>query len=250
MSAVAPAPLRTLAFGDLSTGVWGLVWSRAETVAVFGTLTDGDTAAGAAPVTLAGAGADGEWRIEGDGLVIDAIATGAASDASDAAEDSWVQLCRVAGQITLGGREYALACPGLRTEQTDPDLSQLDSYRQVLAWFSADDGLALSAARPRGAPGQEQDEMRATVFDPDGPAPAHDARLSTTYAASGSPARIGLELWLTGENDTEYPVRAAGEVIGAAATGELSGSSFEVHALRAHRGGRDGVATYLIARSR
>ena len=248
MSALALAPLRTLAFGDLASGLWGLVWSAGETAAAIGSLTPGAPAGETVGVALDGGGAETEWRVEDAIVALRAAAAGPASD--PAADDGgWTQLCRVEGRLTVGGGERALDCLGVRSEQAVPELSRLEGFRQVLAWFADDDALALSAARPRGAPGQDRDELSATVFEPRGPARANDARLSTTYAEGGAPARIGLELWLPGEQDgDEYPVRAAGEALGPPATARLSGATLAINPMLAHRGGRDGVATYLLAR--
>ncbi len=247
MSALAPAALRTLAFGDLALGLWGLVWSAGETVAAVGSLRPGAGAAETLTVALAGAGPEGEWRVEDPVIALRATAAGPASDPEP--DGGWTQLCRIEGRLSVDGGERALACLGVRDEQPVPDLSELEAFRQVLAWFAEDDALALSAARPRGASGQERDELSAIVFEPRGPARVHDARLSTTYADGGVPARIGLELWLPGEaDDEEYPVRAAGEALGSPATARLSGATLAINPMLAHRAGRDGLATYVLAR--
>jgi hypothetical protein len=244
MTALSCAPLRTLAFGDRSTGVWGFVWSARETLLMAGALEEAESAEIASPVMSD----DGDgWILERDEEILRITPCGPASEP----DGGWAQLCRVDGELAVGGQRRAVACTGVRAEGPAPELGELDALRLVAAWFGDEDGLALSAARPRGAPGQERDEVRAVVFEPRGPVAATDSRLSTTYAADGRPIRVGLELWLPGEKEgEEYPVRAAGEALGPPVAAQVAAVSIEAGALLAHRGGRDGLATYAVARVR
>jgi hypothetical protein len=149
----------------------------------------------------------------------------------------------------LDGVGRDVDCLGLRSYAADADLHSLDSVRQVLAWFAPDDGIALSSRRPRGAKGHDRDAVAAIVLEPDGPVAVAEGRLSTTYAQSGLPARVGLELWLTEEED-QFPRRVAGEALGVGADGQAVDLAVGLHAFRCHSRGRDGGGAYLVARPR
>ena len=57
----------------------------------------------------------------------------------------------------LGGVEHSIAALGRRGLRAGIDLSRLDSLRDLGAWFAPDDGITLTAARPRGAKGHDRD---------------------------------------------------------------------------------------------
>ena len=187
----APAPVvssaptgtvRTLAFGEIGTGVWVCAWADAETCVVVAGAADAPAAAipGAA---LNGISAGEQWSVIADGLEL--IATSQGETADLAAFDGFDQLCEVTGTVRLGGVEHPIVALGRRGLRAGIDLSRLDSLRDLGAWFAADDGLTLTAARPRGAKGHDRDVIAASVFSEDGAKPVADPRLSSTYSSDG-----------------------------------------------------------------
>ncbi len=245
------ADLRTLAFGDLETGLWGAALGSAEALAAVGSL-DCHNPIPATPVRLqdaAGARAAGEadWELTGPGLQL--RLTPHRATPSDPAGDQFAQLCRVRGSVVVAGAQREVDCLGLRSYAADVDLSSLESARQVLAWFAPDDGIALSSRRPRGAKGHDRDTIKAVVLEPDGPVAVAEGRLSTTYAGFGVPERVGLELWLTEEED-QFPRRVSGEALGVGADGQALDLAVGLHPFRCHSRGRDGGGAYLVARPR
>ncbi len=144
------------------------------------------------------------------------------------------------GEVSLIGVEAALALG---------EVTSLDALRLVLMWFAPDDGFALSAARPRGADGHENDAVSVAAYEPAGPVEIDEGRLSTTYERDGQPRRMSVESWPQDEENA-FPHRSAGEIAGPAATVELDGVSLTVHPMRCHRAGRDGGGLYVLARGR
>jgi hypothetical protein len=252
MSNGSPAGLRTLAFGDLETGLWGaalaplLAGAATDTVAAIASLESGAPTS-AAPVRLKGEAPDEDWGLTGPDLRL--RVTPVQATPADPVGDRLAQLCLVTGSVLLDGAEREVECLGLRTLAAGVDLRSLDSVRQVLAWFAPDDGIALCARRPRGAKGHDRDAVAATVLEPEGPVAVADPRLSTTYAGSGQPARVGLELWLT-EEENQFPRRVSGEALGVDTDGQTSDLVAGLQAFRCHSRGRDGAGAYVLVRPR
>src|SRR5581483_7257514 len=173
MSDASPATMRTLAFGELELGVWGLVWNQQLAV----------VSAARAPLVLSFE----SDRIDSDGVALERIVE---SECTISYEDEdgdaphppvTARLCRLSGSIEIAGRARSVELPGIELEHHVPAITELDSLRVVLAWFGADDALAVSAARPDRASGQDRDTVTAAMFEPDGPLAIDEARLSTTY---------------------------------------------------------------------
>jgi hypothetical protein len=251
MSDGTPVDVSTLAFGDLATGIWGVMWSGSTTLVAVGTLDSGRAdwrVPGHATENPAAADELSDWGLSADGLELHVSPHGAAVTASE--PNGFDQLCGVSGRAMIGTTEHELDALGLRSVRHGIDLSRFESLRAVGAWFPPDDALALTALRPRRAKGHGNDLVVASSFDPNGSAAVADPRLSTTYSADGSPARLGLELWLnvSEDSDEQYPRRVAGETLGASVTGSDDGVTVAAYAFRCHCRGSDGLGTYLLAR--
>jgi hypothetical protein len=235
MIAAPTTVLRTLAFGDLESGSWGVIWTPegSERVAI----VDGARPEGIElefePLN--------EWTI--------AYSSAEGDDQSDDdANRMTVRTGRVSGRLTTAAVTEPLDLPGLELKCNVPALTELDSLRQVLAWFADDDALAVSAGRPRKAAGHDRDEVLAAMIEPDGALAIDEARLSTTYASGGPASKMSLELWPADEEDN-YPRRAAGEASQPPTEARAGGALLEIHPMRCHRAGRDGAGVYLIARA-
>jgi hypothetical protein len=242
------SPLHTLAFGDGS--VWGASWSSgsgAESLAALGFGTEVAVLPGDG---LSDEGAGDGWRLESGDVALVAAPVGELVDvrtAEDGIEGS-DQLCRMSGRFG----QHQVDCLGLRSSWSDTiDLGKFESVRAVSVWFEPDEGMALTAFRPRKAKAHDSDLQAAAVIAADGSAPVDDPRLSTTYATDGWPARAGLELWLGGgDSEQQYPRRAAGEAIGARAKGIAGQLEIRAEPFRWHSRGREGAGMYLLARRR
>jgi hypothetical protein len=239
--------LRSLAFGSLDGGLWGAAWSARDIIGVLAKPAPGSALA-IAGAALEGNGADHEWRFTGEGVELSIAPQGAAVRIGET--DGFEQLCRVSGSATVGGEQQDVSCLGRRAERSGVELSELDSVRDVAAWFEPDDGIGLIALRPRRSRGHERDSISAAVLDGAGAATVADPRLSTTYDERGIPMRAGLELWMDGDEAAQYPRRAAGESVGAGADLELAGIAVRAELLRWHSRGREGAGVYLLARGR
>jgi hypothetical protein len=273
--------IRSLSFGDLDAGVWGVAWGPAEAELIpvaLGTAAE-------AQVLSAKLTADGDaWRLVGDGLELalsplapageggsagdgDGEAAGAGDGEAagtgdgEAAGAGFDQLCTVSGRLPLGG-ERELAGLGWRSaRQTTLEAGRIDSFRQVSAWFGPDDGLTLTAIRPRKARGQETDLVAASLVDPEQAPLIAESRLSTTYDRAGLPARAGVELWLEqpatadGTQDAadedspaSFSRRAAGEALSPGAAWEEAGLELHAAPFRWHSRGHHGAGVYLLGR--
>jgi hypothetical protein len=243
--------LRTVAFGDLDAGVWGAAWGAEQPFVTLGALDVGEATA-VAPVTIEGSGETEEWRISGEGVELALAPEGspASTPALNGAPASFDQLCRVRGRFNIGRTERAVDCLGRRGVRVQPiDLGRFESLRDVSAWFGPDQGLVVASLRPRKATGHGADVVTAALLEPTGPVAVADPRLSTTYTAEGRPSRMSLELWL-GDEEDEYPRRAAGEAIGAGVTSSRGEVEVRAELLRCHSRGSEGAGVYLLVRAR
>jgi hypothetical protein len=256
MMAAARSRFRTLSFADLDGGVWGAALDGGARFITLGAAAGAGSLIG--PESVDWSEDDEQWRLAGDGfeLVItpadEASAEGlpAAEASSRGTKAECHELCHVHGRYTLGGVEYAVDCPGARTnDDRGAELQSLDSVRSVSALFADNRGLTLLSYRPQGATGHERDQLTAAVCENGSCVAVSDPRLSTTYTSDGLPARVSLEFWL-GEGEAQYLRRAAGEALAPVAAVHASGLEAEVAPFRWRSRGLEGRGVYLLARSR
>jgi hypothetical protein len=243
VSAGDPAPLRTLAFGDLESAAWGTMLAGETAFLAVGA---GASASATAQFTVEGAGEDEPWLIAGDGVELTVAGDGGTVPEGEAG--GFVGLCRVSGRVTIGGEEHEIECDGIRGLRAGEPLSAFGSVREITAWFERDEGVMALALRPRKASGHGSDQVSAAVIDAGVSLPVAEPRLSTTYAAGGLPVRMSLELWIGADESEQYPRRVAGEATGAAVGATVDGLELVAARLRCHSRGRDGAGVYLLAR--
>jgi hypothetical protein len=248
---------RTLSFGCLETGVWGAVWAHDSSRAGFSLFGDGTAVRAPDPAAAINAPDDvGHWELSGQGVELRSLPESEPA----AVRGGFDQLVRVKGRIQALGADRAIDCLGRRGARDGVTLEEFESVRDVAACFEPDQGLAVIAARPRGATSHADDVLSASAFEEGHALLIADPRLSTTYLADGLPARASFELWpeeaaaadnAPQEDDQEpRPRRAAGEVIGH--RGSYEGNGVAVHAalFRWHSRGRQGAGVYVLARAR
>lgn len=248
---------RTLSFGVLQNGgVWGSAWSFDEGHVGFSLLGDGTHVLALQPAAAINVSDDlGSWELSGQGVELRSLPQGEQAPVPGGVD----QLTRVQGRLGLFGAQRDVDCLGRRGTRERVVLEEFESVRDVAAWFEPDQGLAVLAARPRGASSHGDDVLSASAFEEGHSLSVAEPRLSTTYLADGLPARASFELWLEpsaepeeeGEETQEpRPRRAAGEAIGPQGSYEIDG--FGVHAalFRFHSRGRQGVGVYVLARTR
>jgi hypothetical protein len=240
---------QALSFGDVDGRVWGGALDAGGPAFAFG---DGET-------TTSGAGSeavrwtpDGRgWRLTGEGFDLHMEPGGEELPEPPDPDPGMTvsgmeELCRVQGTLTVAGAEHAVDCVGTRWMLDGVDVSALHSLRAVSGWFASDQALAVLSLRSRRSSGHESDLIAATLFDPDGWVPVKDPRLSTTYAQDGAPARVNLELWV-GDEEEEYPRRAAGEAAGGAVSVSSGDFALRVAPMRCHSRGQAGAGVYVLA---
>lgn len=160
-----------------------------------------------------------------------------------AGSQGYEQLCRVQGTVTVQGGAHAVDCLGQRGHAWGaPDWGAVESVRALSAWLGPEAAVFAMAARPRGAGGHDEDVVSAVVAEGYGEdahlADVAEARLSTTYDAEGRERRIGLELFVSDED--EFPRRAAGEALRAISL-EAGGLRVDTSFLLWRLDGRAGV---------
>ena len=230
-----------------------MIWLPApETSAALAVASGSSTAR--LDVALRSGGADGDWLLEGDEASVAFRSTRSRGRGHDAdgrlsIED---QLCQVSGRLRIDGTEAEVDGLGWGSSaETEPD-GGLDSFRFLAGWLASDFGFSLLALRPRKARGHEADVVAAVVLEDPPRPPVVDPRLSTTYTAAGRPERAGLELWLEEESQDEgssqYPRRAAGEVVGSGLGWTQGEFDLQASLLRWHSHGHEGPGVYVLGR--
>jgi hypothetical protein len=243
VTGAAAAGLRTFAFGDLDTGVWGIAASwGATTVASFASV----------PTAHAADDAD-EWFVAADGLELRFAPLGEPGPlAPQAAGLAGVaQLCTVDGAIHRDGSEQDVACLGMHGELALP-LPAAETGRAVSAWFGPDYAFALASLRPAGARGHDRDAIACTILDDGTPLAVDEPRFSTAYDAAGVPSRSSLEIWLEDlkgegeESRPQYPRRLSGEATGERARLKADGVELHAQLFRWHARGLEGAGVYVL----
>lgn len=261
----------TFAFSDLAAGVsgvaragfteegasgLGVVFAGAEPVAARAETEPGEerawAAIGAAGVATTVVEPGRAWTIafddgEGRGFALEVSAVSGAAELGDGVGGmtGYDHLCRVEGEVRTGDRAVRVACLGQRGRLWGaPDWEALQLTRSVGVWLDGGASVALHAARPAGAPGQDAETTRAWVFDGDRALPVEAPRVSTVSDVEGRQRRAGLELWVP---DEEYPRRAAGELLGGTSL-DLGRLRLDCAFLRWRMDGHEGAGRYDILR--
>ncbi len=203
MTPAQPMTVRTLAFGDLDTGLWGVAGSStAGAAASFADTFELDPGAPGEDSLVAAAGLE---------LRFCPASAPAPFLPSAASIDGTLELCEVRGAVHADGVEREVACFGARAELTLPT-GDLSSARLATGWFGEQLGFTLVSLRPSRARGHEHDLVACAFVDDGHPLEIDDPRLSTTYTDSGLPLRAGLELWpVEQEPEQQAPADAAGD---------------------------------------
>jgi hypothetical protein len=244
---VAPAAVLTLGFGDLQRGVWGAAWCEAESFVAFGTL-DPDIPTIDPSASIAGDSSDTQWTVSGDAIECTISPEGEAVALPRLG--GFDQVCRIRGRCSVDGAERELDASGVRGSRDAAVVGEFESVRELTAWFTDRDAIALTALRPPRASGQDRDLIIASLFDSDGAVNVAEPLLSTTYTADGLPRRAGLELWMDrDDSEQQYPRRAAGQALGTGAS--VVRAELELHArpLRWQSHGLEGAGIYLLTRA-
>jgi hypothetical protein len=241
MSSGGAEQLRTFAFGDLDTGVWGVAaaWN-------------GDTVSSFASAITAEEG-DEESFLAADGVELRFAPVGpaAALVPVTAGLRGSAQLCVVEGAIHRDGAEQDVSCLGTRSSLSLP-LPSIASARAMSAWFGPEYAVSVAAVRPGGARGHAADVLAGAIFDDGAALGVDEPRLSTTYDQAGVPSRAGLEIWLEDlevegeEPRPQYPRRLAGEATGERATLSAAGFELDAQLFRWHARGMDGAGVFVL----
>lgn len=238
MSAVNAATAPIAIFGDLDGDVWGVLIGGDQPRVAAAALTGADVALLPAELDLD----DGEvWTLTAAGCVLRIERAAADTATGDGGEP--LEPCRVSGSVTIDGTERELDVGGVRAATLGGESD--GSLRLFGAWFAGGHELGLLSLRPGGAKGHDHDrisvaargEEHALVLDP---------RLSTTYDQHEAPRRVGLELWLSDDEDSEE--QAPRRVAGLATGSRVEDSNLSAYAFRCSSRGENGAGVYLLLR--
>jgi hypothetical protein len=232
----ATAPLAV--FGDLDGDLWGVVVGGEQPRAAVARLTDAGVELRAADLDLSD---DEVWELTGAGCELRVERAKATTVSED--RDTSLEPCRVSGSATLDGNRREFDIGGVRSRALEAN--GRDSLRLFAAWFPAGHEIALVAARPKGAKGQDRDSLDVVARGEEHPL-VIDPRLSTTYDDGGAPRRVGLELWLGDDPDADdvWPRRVAGTSTGSS----VAGDGLSCHAFECVSRGEPGAGVYLLLR--
>jgi hypothetical protein len=225
-------------FGDRDGDLWGVVVGGEQPRAAVARLTDAGVELRAAGLDLSD---DEVWELTGTGCEL-RVERAEATTTSEA-RDASLEPCRVSGSATLDGNRREFDIGGVRSSALVTD--GRDSLRLFAAWFPAGHEIALVSARPRGSKGHDRDNLDVIARGEEHPV-VIDPRLSTTYDDAGAPRRVGLELWLGDdpESDDVWPRRVAGTATGSSVAADgLSAYAFECVSR-----GEPGAGIYVLLR--
>jgi hypothetical protein len=230
------APLAV--FGDLDGDLWGIVVGGDQPRAAVARLTEADVELRPADLDLSD---DDVWELTGAGCELRVER----ADATTASEDqgSTLESCRVSGSVTLDGNRREFDIGGARSSGLVGDGHE--SLRLFAAWFPAGHEIAMISARPKGAKGHDRDTLGVIARGEEHPL-VIDPRLSTTYDDHGAPRRIGLELWLGDDADSEdlWPRRVAGSSTGSS----VAAAGLSAYAFECVSRGEPGAGIYVLLR--
>jgi hypothetical protein len=258
----------TFAFADVAAGVSGLaragftedgssglgvLFSGADPIAARADTSAGDDgraweAIDAAGVRTTVVEPGRAWTVafddgESHGFALEVTAISAAADLGEGVGGmtGYDHLCRVEGDVRTGAGTVRVACLGQRGRLWgSPDWTGLELTRSVGVWLDGGIGIALHAARPAGAGGQDEEICRASVFEDQRALAVEDPRLSTVSDVEGHQRRAGLH----GE---DHPRRAAGELVGGTSL-DLGRLRLDCAFLRWRMEGQAGAGRYDILR--
>jgi len=275
----------TFAFGDAAAGIYGstrlgLLPGEPPRATALGLLFTG----GDAVATTTGGGDAGDdgwerfsaagitativeplrrWRLaldaEGAGFELDfealsePVEIGADTAVARAAGlRGYEQPCRVKGTARAGGGSFAINALGQRGHQWGAaDWERMESARSVSAWLGPELSAMLSAVRPTGSRGHDEEAISAFVVESAGEGLAgvigeiDEPRLSTLYDAAGRQRRASAELWPAGEDP--YPRRLAGSILCGTSV-ELGPLALDAAFFAWSMDGREGVGRYDVLR--
>ena len=249
--------IQTVAFGEATTGIWGVAWLPDTGGSVRVALGRGDEQ-NVHEAELEPGGSDDAWNLGGEGIALVVAPSGPTARGGVAGElESADGPCTVHGALHIDGDAAEVACRGWRSRAGfDAELARFDSVRWVAGWFGSLEGFSLTALRPRRARGHDADLVAAALIEDPAPPRVDDPRLSTTYAESGLPSRVGLELWFEAKEEEapdgahQYPRRAAGHTAGESMEWEAAGFALQATPMHWRSHGREGPGVYMLARRR
>jgi hypothetical protein len=189
---------------------------------------------------------EGAFDVELEALSPPAVLEPGAPAARAGGMEGYEQLCRVRGEVVVGGERRRVDCLGQRGHSWGrPDWSKLRLARAVSAWLDDATAITATAVRPGSAKHHDDEALAAYVVQGGQPVAVAEPRLSTTYDGEGRQRHAGLELWL--EPEGGYAHRAAGEVV-CGTTLDLGRLRLDAAFFRWRMGGRTGVGRYDIVR--
>jgi hypothetical protein len=242
VSAVAQT-VPVVLFGDFDSDLWGIIVGGEDPQVAVAGLTDADVVLNPADLDLDDAEV---WSLSATGTALRVEQ----ADASTTTPSRGHELtpCRVSGAATFAGIEREFDVAGVRLENLILDRDA--SLRLFASWFPGSHEVALLATRPKGAKGQDQDELNVIAIGEEHPV-VIDPRLSTTYDKHGDPLRVGVELWLADEPDSEEQSsrRVAGAATGSRVARSAHGPKLGAHALECVSRGERGAGVYLLAQA-
>lgn len=158
-----------------------------------------------------------------------------------------LSVCRVLGDLRIGGESRQVSCLGIRTEEAGaPDDGEVGLTRSIAVAFSDGGILALRAARPAGAGAHDTEEVVAALAGPDAePVEVPEALLSTQYDGEGRQVRATVELWPQRDSVPHPARRAAGRIVCGTSL-SLGERRLDIAIFRWSMEGRPGLGRYEI----
>jgi hypothetical protein len=226
-------------FGDVATGLAGLVWDLGETGAVL--ISDGQARTGTFAIEEGGDAVTLQISA-GNPPVQATLSPRTAEIALDGGPTATVCAAEVR---TAEDRGQTVECGGQICRWAANPLDGAANFRQLTIEAGEEALLVITARGGSGASGHGEEEAHGWLIQGEDVATYEESLISTQYDGGGDPTRLGLELWPPEADQTSRAAatRVSGSLLGASRSGAVWAGFF-----RCHTGESEGIGSYLLSR--
>jgi hypothetical protein len=233
-------------FGDVAAGLGGLAWDIGRPGAVL--LSKGE----AQPATFA-------LEEGGDAATLELTAGDLKLEATLAPHTAEVALADREGhdphgvtfsactaEVRSSGGNQTFPCSGYIMRWSSDPVAGAGTFRQIAIERGGESFLIATALGEPGSAGHGSERTAGWLLEGENATPFVESLISSQYDESGTPTRLGLELWA---EDADQSSRAAATRVSGSSLGVLSVGATSAGLFRCHADGTEGFGSYLLWRA-